>query len=143
MPNTPRTLLVTSALPYANGPIHLGHLVDRMHGEHLKDFKDFYIDFNNFFSTNSPKNRRFAEAIYHTLKDRDLIAIRSVEQLYDPVKNLFLPDRFIKGECPKCHAKDQYGDACEVCGSAYQPTDLISPYSALSGAVPVKRNSDH
>jgi methionyl-tRNA synthetase len=190
MPNTPRTLLVTSALPYANGPIHLGHLVeyiqtdiwvrfqkmrghacyyvcaddthgtpimlraeaegitpeqlvDRMHGEHLEDFKGFYIDFDNYYSTNSPENRRFAEAIYHTLKDRDLIAIRSVEQFYDPVKNLFLPDRFIKGECPKCHAKDQYGDACEVCGSAYQPTDLINPYSALSGAVPVKRSSDH
>jgi methionyl-tRNA synthetase len=190
MPNTPRTLLVTSALPYANGPIHLGHLVEyiqtdiwvrfqkmrghacyyvcaddthgtpimlraeaegimpeqlveRMHGEHLEDFKDFYIDFDNYYSTNSPENRRFAEAIYHTLKDRDLIAIRSVEQFYDPVKNLFLPDRFIKGECPKCHAKDQYGDACEVCGSAYQPTDLINPYSALSGAVPVKRSSDH
>jgi methionyl-tRNA synthetase len=190
MPNTPRTLLVTSALPYANGPIHLGHLVEyiqtdiwvrfqkmrghacyyvcaddthgtpimlraeaegimpeqlveRMHGEHLEDFKDFYIDFDNYYSTNSPENRRFAEAIYHTLKDRDLIAIRSVEQFYDPVKNLFLPDRFIKGECPKCHAKDQYGDACEVCGSAYQPTDLINPYSALSGAAPVKRSSDH
>lgn len=190
MPNTPRTLLVTSALPYANGPIHLGHLVEyiqtdiwvrfqkmrghacyyvcaddthgtpimlraeaegimpeqlveRMHGEHLEDFKDFYIDFDNYYSTNSPENRRFAEAIYHILKGQDLIAIRSVEQLYDPVKNLFLPDRFIKGECPKCHAKDQYGDACEVCGSAYQPTDLISPYSALSGAVPVKRSSDH
>jgi methionyl-tRNA synthetase len=190
MPNTPRILLVTSALPYANGPIHLGHLVeyiqtdiwvrfqkmrghacyyvcaddthgtpimlraeaegimpeqlvDRMHGEHLEDFKDFYIDFDNYYSTNSPENRRFAEAIYHTLKDRDLIAIRSVEQFYDPVKDLFLPDRFIKGECPKCHAKDQYGDACEVCGSAYQPTDLINPYSALSGVVPVKRSSDH
>lgn len=190
MPNTPRTLLVTSALPYANGPIHLGHLVeyiqtdiwvrfqkmrghacyyvcaddthgtpimlraetegitpeqlvDRMHGEHLEDFKGFCIDFDNYYSTNSPENRRFAEAIYHTLKDRDLIAIRSVEQFYDPVKNLFLPDRFIKGECPKCHAKDQYGDACEVCGSAYQPTDLINPYSALSGAVPVKRRSEH
>jgi methionyl-tRNA synthetase len=190
MPNTPRTLLVTSALPYANGPIHLGHLVEyiqtdiwvrfqkmrghacyyvcaddthgtpimlraeaegimpeqlveRMHGEHLEDFKDFYIDFDNYYSTNSPENRRFAEAIYHTLKDHDLIAVRSVEQFYDPVKDLFLPDRFIKGECPKCHAKDQYGDACEVCGSAYQPTDLINPYSALSGAVPVKRSSDH
>ncbi len=185
-----RTILVTSALPYANGPIHLGHLVEyiqtdiwvrfqkmrghtcyyvcaddthgtpimlraeaegiepqeliaRMHGEHLEDFNGFYIGFDNYYSTNSPENREFAEAIYCTLKDQGLIEVRSIEQLYDPVKNLFLPDRFIKGECPRCHARDQYGDACEACGSAYQPTDLINPYSAISGAVPIKEASDH
>ncbi|MBI2312527.1 MAG: methionine--tRNA ligase [Betaproteobacteria bacterium] len=193
-----RRILVTSALPYANGAIHLGHLVEyiqtdiwvrfqkmqvdeegsprechyvcaddthgtpimlraeaegvtpeqliaRMHGEHTLDFKRFHVAFDNYYSTNSPENRGFCEEIYTRLRDRkpSLIEKRPIEQFFDPVKNMFLPDRFIKGECPKCHARDQYGDACEVCGSAYAPTDLINPYSAVSGAAPVRRQSDH
>jgi methionyl-tRNA synthetase len=185
-----RRILVTSALPYANGAIHLGHLVEyiqtdiwvrfqkmrdhecyyvcaddthgtpimlraeaegvsaealieRMHKEHLRDFAGFHIEFDNYYSTNSPENRELSEQIYRRLKARGLIEAREIEQLYDPVKKMFLPDRFIKGECPKCHSKDQYGDACEVCGSAYQPTDLINPYSALSGAAPITRQSEH
>jgi len=186
----PRKILVTSALPYANGSIHLGHLVeyiqtdiwvrfqkmrghtchyvcaDDTHGtpvmlraesegitpeqliarvwqEHFADFTAFHVAFDNFGSTNSAENRECAETIYLRLRERGLIEVRSVEQFYDPVKNMFLPDRFIKGECPKCHAKDQYGDNCEVCGAAYVPTDLIDPFSAVSGAKPELRNSDH
>src|SRR5437762_3809024 len=185
-----RRILVTSALPYANGSIHLGHLVEyiqtdiwvrfmklrghtvhyvcaddthgtpvmlraekegitpealiaRTHTEHLDDFKAFGIHFDHYGSTHSSETREYAYTVYKRLKEKGLIESRKIEQLYDPVKALFLPDRFIRGECPKCHAKDQYGDACEVCGSAYQPTDLINPYSALSGAVPVKRSSEH
>ena len=186
----PRKILVTSALPYANGSIHLGHLVeyiqtdiwvrfqkmrghevhyvcaDDTHGtpvmlraesegvtpeqliarvwqEHYDDFAAFHVEFDNYGSTNSDENRVCAETIYLALREKGLIEIRSIEQYYDPVKNMFLPDRFIKGECPKCHAKDQYGDNCEVCGAAYAPTDLIDPYSAVSGAKPEMRNSDH
>jgi methionyl-tRNA synthetase len=185
-----RKILVTSALPYANGSIHLGHLVeyiqtdiwvrfqkmrgnechyvcaDDTHGtpimlraesegitpeqliarvwqEHFDDFSAFHVNFDNFGSTNSDENKAFAQGIYRTLKANDLIDVRSIEQYFDPVKNMFLPDRFIKGECPKCHAKDQYGDNCEVCGAAYAPTDLIEPFSAVSGAKPELRNSDH
>ena len=186
-----RKILVTSALPYANGSIHLGHLVEyiqtdiwvrfqkmqghechyvcaddthgtpimlraqaegitaealieRVHGEHLRDFGGFHIEFDNYYSTNSEENRELAQSIYRTLRDQaKLIEVRTIEQLYDPEKNMFLPDRFIKGECPKCHAKDQYGDSCEVCGATYTPTDLISPYSAVSGATPVKKASEH
>ncbi len=185
-----RKILVTSALPYANGSIHLGHLVeyiqtdiwvrfqkmrghechyvcaDDTHGtpimlraesegitpeqlisrvwqEHFDDFSAFLVNFDNFGSTNSDDNKAFAQGIYRTLKANDLIEVRSIEQYFDPVKNMFLPDRFIKGECPKCHAKDQYGDNCEVCGAAYSPTDLIEPFSAVSGAKPELRNSDH
>jgi len=185
-----RKILVTSALPYANGSIHLGHLVeyiqtdiwvrfqkmrgntchyvcaDDTHGtpimlraekegitpeqliarvwqEHYDDFAAFHVEFDNYGSTNSDETRQCAETIYAALKDKGLIEVRSIEQYYDPVKNMFLPDRFIKGECPKCHAKDQYGDNCEVCGAAYAPTDLIEPYSAVSGAKPELRNSDH
>ena len=188
--NGPRDILVTSALPYANGPIHLGHLVEyiqtdiwarfqrmrghrcyyvcaddthgtpimlraeaeqvapeqliaRMQEEHLRDFTEFHIAFDNYYSTNSQENRALAEGIYLTLKARGLIESRSIEQLYDPIKNMFLPDRFIKGECPRCHAQDQYGDACEICGATYQPTELINPYSALSGAAPIRKQSDH
>lgn len=188
--NGPRDILVTSALPYANGPIHLGHLVEyiqtdiwarfqrmrghrcyyvcaddthgtpimlraeaeqvapeqliaRMQEEHLRDFTEFHIAFDNYYSTNSQENRALAEGIYLTLKARGLIESRTIEQLYDPIKNLFLPDRFIKGECPRCHAQDQYGDACEICGATYQPTELINPYSALSGAAPIRKQSDH
>ena len=185
-----RKILVTSALPYANGAIHIGHLVEyiqtdiwvrfhkmrghechyvcaddthgtpimlraeaegvtpeqliaRIHSEHVRDFAAFHIDFDIYYSTHSEETRLLSEHIYLQLKKRGLIAARTIEQLYDPVKNMFLPDRFVKGECPKCHAKDQYGDACEVCGSAYQPSDLISPYSALSGATPIKKQSEH
>jgi methionyl-tRNA synthetase len=187
---TKRKILVTSALPYANGSIHLGHLVeyiqtdiwvrfqkmrgntchyvcaDDTHGtpvmlraekegvtpeqliarvwqEHFNDFSAFHVAFDNYGSTNSAETKDFAQGIYRTLKANGLIETRSIEQFYDPVKNMFLPDRFIKGECPKCHAKDQYGDNCEVCGAAYAPTELIEPYSAVSGAKPELRNSDH
>jgi methionyl-tRNA synthetase len=187
---TSRKILVTSALPYANGSIHLGHLVeyiqtdiwvrfqkmrghechyvcaDDTHGtpimlraekegvtpeqliarvwqEHFDDFSAFHVQFDNYGSTNSNENKQCAQDIYCTLKANGLIEVRSIEQYYDPVKNMFLPDRFIKGECPKCHAKDQYGDNCEVCGAAYAPTDLIEPFSAVSGAKPELRNSDH
>jgi methionyl-tRNA synthetase len=185
-----RKILVTSALPYANGSIHLGHLVeyiqtdiwvrfqkmrgntchyvcaDDTHGtpimlraeaegitpekliarvwqEHHDDFAAFHVAFDNYGSTNSEATKEFAQGIYHKLKANELIEVRSIEQYYDPVKSMFLPDRFIKGECPKCHAKDQYGDNCEVCGAAYAPTELIEPFSAVSGAKPVLRNSDH
>ena len=185
-----RKILITSALPYANGPIHLGHLVeyiqtdiwarfqkmrghdchyicaDDTHGtpimlraekegitpetliarvqkEHERDFAGFHIAFDNYYSTHSNETRELAETIYLRLKDRGLIESRSIEQFYDPAKEMFLPDRFIKGECPKCHAKDQYGDNCEVCGAVYSPTELIEPYSALSGAKPELRTSDH
>ena len=186
-----RKILVTSALPYANGSIHLGHLVeyiqtdiwvrfqkmrgnechyvcaDDTHGtpimlraekegitpeqliakvweEHTSDFAAFHVEFDHYGSTNSDETREFAERIYLRLRDEaKLIEKRSVEQFYDPVKSMFLPDRFIKGECPKCHAKDQYGDNCEACGATYAPTELINPYSAVSGAQPERRNSDH
>ena len=187
---TTRKILVTSALPYANGSIHLGHLVeyiqtdiwvrfqkmrghevhyvcaDDTHGtpimlraeaegitpeqliarvwqEHYDDFAAFHVEFDHYGSTNSTETKEFARDIYRKLKAADLIEVRSIEQFYDPVKKMFLPDRFIKGECPKCHAKDQYGDNCEVCGAAYAPTELINPYSAVSGAAPEMRNSDH
>ena len=185
-----RKILVTSALPYANGSIHLGHLVeyiqtdiwvrfqkmlgntchyvcaDDTHGtpimlraekegitpeqlienswkDHTRDFDGFQIQFDHYGSTNSAETKGYAEDIYRRLKAAGLIEVRSVEQFYDPVKNMFLPDRFIKGECPKCHAKDQYGDNCEACGTTYAPTELINPYSAVSGAIPSRRNSDH
>jgi methionyl-tRNA synthetase len=186
----PRKILVTSALPYANGSIHLGHLVeyiqtdiwvrfqkmlgntchyvcaddthgtpimlraekegitpeqliDRVWHEHKSDFEGFHVEFDHYGSTNSTETKEFAQAIYRKLKAAGLIEVRSVEQFYDPVKNMFLPDRFIKGECPKCHAKDQYGDNCEACGTTYSPIELINPYSAVSGAQPERRNSDH
>ena len=185
-----RKILATSALPYANGSIHLGHLVEyiqtdiwvrfqkmrghtvyyvcaddthgtpimlraekesitpealiaRVHSEHFGDFTGFHIEFDNYYSTHSPETRHFSEEIYGKLKAAGLIAVRSIEQLYDPVKNMFLPDRFVKGECPKCGAKDQYGDSCEVCGAAYTPTELKNPYSAVSGAKPVNKSSEH
>ncbi|MEK6593971.1 MAG: methionine--tRNA ligase, partial [Pseudomonadota bacterium] len=185
-----RRILVTSALPYANGAIHLGHLVEyiqtdiwvrfqRMQGhevhyvgaddthgtpvmlrahsegikpeeliarvwkEHKRDFDDFLVDFNNYYSTHSPENRALCEEIYGKLDSGRLIAKQEVEQFYDPVKNMFLPDRFIKGECPKCGAKDQYGDSCEVCGTTYSPTDLKNPYSTISGAKPIRKSSEH
>ncbi|MEZ0231297.1 MAG: methionine--tRNA ligase [Methylophilaceae bacterium] len=185
-----RKILVTSALPYANGSIHLGHLVeyiqtdiwvrfqkmqgntvhyvcaddthgtpimlraekegitpeqliDKVHKEHYADFSEFLVEFDNYYSTNSEENRVLSSNIYRALKANDKIATRTIEQYYDPVKNMFLPDRFIKGECPKCHAKDQYGDSCEVCGTTYSPTELINPYSAVSGAAPIRKETEH
>ncbi|HEV8646065.1 MAG TPA: methionine--tRNA ligase [Burkholderiales bacterium] len=185
-----RRILVTSALPYANGSIHLGHLVEyiqtdiwvrfqkmqghevhyvcaddthgtpimlradkegitpkqliaRVYKEHTHDFAGFHVAFDNYYTTNSPENQAFCEDIYLQLDKKDLIARRSVEQFYDPVKQMFLPDRYIKGECPNCHSKDQYGDSCEVCGTTYSPTDLINPYSAVSGAKPERKASEH
>ena len=185
-----RRILVTSALPYANGSIHLGHLVEyiqtdiwvrfqkmqghevhyvcaddthgtpimlradkegitpeqligRVYGEHTRDFAGFHVAFDNYYTTNSKENQAFCEDIYKQLQARDLIAKRSVEQFYDPVKAMFLPDRYIKGECPNCHSKDQYGDSCEVCGKTYSPTDLIDPYSVVSGAKPERKTSEH
>ena len=186
----PRKILVTSALPYANGSIHLGHLVEyiqtdiwvrfqkmqghnvhyvcaddthgtpimlraekegitpeqliaKVHDEHAADFAGFLVDFDNYHSTNSEENRDLASGIYKALQANGKIATKTIEQFYDPVKNMFLPDRFIKGECPKCHAKDQYGDSCEVCGTTYSPTELINPYSAVSGAAPIRRETEH
>ncbi len=185
-----RSILVTNALPYANGDIHLGHLVgyiqadiwvryqrmrgnqvhyvcaddthgtpvmlraekegispealiERVHGEHLRDFTGFGVAFDHYHSTHSPENRAYAEDIYTKLKAADLIDIRAIEQYFDPVKEMFLPDRFIKGECPKCGAADQYGDNCEACGAAYAPTELKNPFSAVSGAKPVLKTSEH
>ncbi|MCR4304314.1 MAG: methionine--tRNA ligase [Gallionella sp.] len=192
IPAEPKKILVTSALPYANGSIHLGHLVeyiqtdiwvrfqkmrgntcyyvcaddthgtpimlraekegitpeqliDRVWHEHKADFDGFHVEFDHYGSTNSDETRELAGRIYLKLRDQkpSLIEKRAIEQFYDPVKQMFLPDRFIKGECPKCGAKDQYGDNCEACGAAYAPTDLKNPRSAVSGAKPELRNSDH
>jgi len=190
MPNKPRQILVTSALPYANGAIHLGHLVeyiqtdiwvrfhkmqgeqityvcaDDAHGtpimlraqdegispdtliertarEHQADFADFAIGFDNFHSTHSEENRELASLIYQRLRDGGHIHTRVINQAYDPEKKMFLPDRFIKGECPRCGAADQYGDSCEVCGATYSPTELKNPVSAISGATPVEKESEH
>ncbi|MFW5440594.1 MAG: methionine--tRNA ligase [Methylophilaceae bacterium] len=185
-----RKILVTSALPYANGSIHLGHLVeyiqtdiwvrfqkmqghtvhyvcaddthgtpimlraekegitpealiDGVHQEHSADFDEFLVEFDNYYSTNSEENKTLSQSIYRELKANDKIATKTIEQFYDPVRNMFLPDRFIKGECPKCHAKDQYGDSCEVCGATYNPTELIEAYSAVSGAAPIRKKTEH
>ncbi|MBT9506107.1 methionine--tRNA ligase [Rhodoferax sp.] len=188
-----RQLFVTTALPYANGNFHIGHIMeyiqadiwvryqrmmgnavnfcgaDDTHGAPImiaaekagktpqqfvadiaagrKPYLDgFHISFDNWHSTDAPENHELARQIYRDLRDNpagSLIETKTIEQFFDVEKNMFLPDRFIKGECPKCHAKDQYGDNCEVCGAVYAPTDLIKPYSALSGATPVLRSSEH
>jgi methionyl-tRNA synthetase len=185
-----RRILVTSALPYANGSIHLGHLVEyiqtdiwvrfqkmlgrecwyvcaddthgtpvmlraesegitpqalieRMHGEHLRDFARFQVEFDNYYSTHSEETRRFAEVIFARLRGAGLIDVRPVAQFFDPVRQMFLPDRYVKGECPRCSASDQYGDSCEACSAAYSPTELRNPRSAVSGAPPVLKESDH
>jgi methionyl-tRNA synthetase len=185
-----RQILVTSALPYANGQIHIGHLVEyiqtdiwvrfqRMRGhevhyvgaddthgtpimlraekegitpkelianvwqEHKRDFDNFLVSFDNYYSTDSAENKTLSEEIYIKLREAGFIEKRAIEQAYDPVKEMFLPDRFIKGECPKCGAKDQYGDSCEKCGATYSPTDLKNPISAVSGATPIRKVSDH
>ena len=185
-----RRILATSALPYANGSIHLGHileyiqtdvwvrfqrlrghrcyyvcaddahgsaimlkarssglspeiLIERVRDEHLRDFKDFSISFDNYHSTHSPENRRFSELIYHRLAERGHIKTRTIQQAYDEEAGMFLPDRFIRGECPRCGAADQYGDCCEVCGATYAASELRNPRSALTGNAPVLRESEH
>ncbi|MGB1561467.1 MAG: methionine--tRNA ligase [Sinimarinibacterium flocculans] len=185
-----RQILVTNALPYANGPLHLGHMVgyvqadiwvrfqrmaghdvhyvcaDDAHGtpimlaaekagmtpeafienvrsEHARDFADFGVAFDHYHSTHSPENQALSELIYKRLNSSGAIARRTIQQLYDPAKQMFLPDRYIKGECPKCGSADQYGDNCEVCGAAYAPTDLKNPRSVVSGATPEMRDSEH
>ncbi|MEO6031915.1 MAG: methionine--tRNA ligase [Burkholderiaceae bacterium] len=192
----PRKLFVTTALPYANAPFHIGHMMeyiqadiwvrfqrmqanddgapvevyfvcaDDAHGAPImiaaekagltpqafvaqiaagrQQYLDgFHIGFDNWHSTDAPENHALAQDIYRALRKQGLIAERTIEQFFDPVKGMFLPDRYIKGECPKCGAKDQYGDNCEVCGAVYAPTDLKNPYSTLSGAAPVMKSSEH
>jgi methionyl-tRNA synthetase len=190
MANSKRKILVTSALPYANGSIHIGHLVeyiqtdiwvraqklrghecyyvcaDDAHGtpimlkaqkegiepealiarfsaEHQADFADFAIQFDNYYSTHSPENESFSALIYQGLKKGGYIERRTIRQFYDPIKEMFLPDRFIRGECPKCGTPDQYGDSCENCNTTYNPTDLKNPVSAVSGAIPIEKESEH
>ena len=188
--NPSRKILVTSALPYANGAIHLGHLleyiqtdiwvrfqksrghqchyvcaddahgtaimlraeqegitsealIERVSRDHQDDFARFGVGFDNYHSTHSPENRHFSELIYTRLREKGHIATRDIEQMYDPIKGLFLADRFIKGTCPKCKTDDQYGDNCEACGATYTPAELIDPVSAISGATPEVRSSTH
>jgi methionyl-tRNA synthetase len=188
--SAPRQLFVTTALPYANGPFHIGHIMeyiqadiwvrfmrlcghevhfvcaDDAHGAPImiaaekagvtpqafveniasgrKAYLDgFHISFDNWHSTDGPENHLLSQEIYRRLRDKGLIATRTIDQFYDPVKNMFLPDRYIKGECPKCGAQDQYGDACEVCSAVYAPTELKKPYSTLTGATPVMKSSEH
>ncbi|MBN9430176.1 MAG: methionine--tRNA ligase [Burkholderiales bacterium] len=190
MTAAPRTLFVTTALPYANGAFHIGHIMEyiqadiwvrfqRMRGHTVhfvcaddahgapimiaaekagktpqqfvadiaagrKQYLDgFHIAFDNWSNTDSPENHELSQQIYLDLKQAGFIETRTIEQFFDPVKGMFLPDRYIKGTCPKCGAKDQYGDSCEVCGAVYAPTDLVEPYSALSGAQPELRSSEH
>ena len=190
MDNSQRKILVTSALPYANGPIHLGHMLeyiqtdiwsryqklrghechyicaDDAHGtpimlkaqqlgitpeemiaqvavEHQQDFADFNIAFDNYHSTHSEENRELASQVYLALRDKGHIKTRTISQLFDPEKQMFLPDRFVKGTCPKCKSEDQYGDNCDACGATYSPTELINPKSAVSGATPIMKDSEH
>ena len=185
----PRQLFVTTALPYANAPFHIGHMMeyiqadiwvrfqrmcghqvhfvcaDDAHGAPIMiaaekagktpqafvaeiaagrraHLDGFHISFDNWHSTDAPENHALAQDIYRHLLKEELIAVKSVEQFFDPVKSMFLPDRYIKGECPVCGAKDQNGDSCEVCGSVYAPTDLKNPHSMLTGAVPVMKSSE-
>lgn len=185
-----RNILVTSALPYANGPIHLGHLVEhiqvdvwvrfhksrgencyficgddahgtpimisaqrqnitpeqlieKIHAEHIRDFAGFFIGFDYYYSTHSKENEEFSSFIYKRLRERGDIVARVIKQSFDPVQNIFLPDRYVKGECPRCGAHDQYGDNCEVCGATYSPGELKNPISILSGAKPIEKESEH
>ncbi len=195
-PDTPnknmnqRRILLTAALPYANGSIHLGHmleyiqtdiwarfqraqghecyfawaddahgtpimlsaqrqgitpeaLIDRMNAEHQKDFRDFGLSYDNFSSTNSDATRELVGMIFERLQAGNHVVQKTISQFFDEQEGMFLPDRFIKGTCPKCKSEDQYGDSCEVCGSTYAPTDLIDPRSAVSGSTPVMRDSEH
>jgi methionyl-tRNA synthetase len=186
----PRRIFVTTALPYANGPLHIGHIMEyiqadlwvrfqRMQGHELhfvgaddahgapimlkaesegispqqliariaagrpRYLQGFHLSFDHWHSTDSPENTQLSQDVYARLKTAGLVYRKAVEQFYDPVKGMFLADRYIKGECPNCHSKDQYGDACEVCSTVYTPTDLINPYSALTGARPVLKASEH
>jgi methionyl-tRNA synthetase len=188
--NSNRKILVTSALPYANGAIHLGHMLeyiqtdiwvrfqkqrgnnciyvcaDDAHGTpimlkadslgitpqqlidetseaHQRDFQSFMIGFDNFYSTHSEENRHFSSQIYTSLRDAGHISQKTITQAYDPEKLMFLPDRFVKGDCPKCNAKDQYGDNCESCGATYSPVELKNAYSVVSGAKPIEKESEH
>lgn len=185
-----RNILVTAALPYANGPLHLGHLVEyiqadiwvrfqrlsghrclfiggddahgtpimisaekrgvspeelirEIHEEHTRDLNGFLISFDNFYTTHSLENRELSESIYRRLREKGDIQTRVIQQAYDPVRNMFLPDRYIKGTCPRCGSLDQYGDVCEQCGSTYAPNELIHPVSILSGATPIEKESEH
>lgn len=185
-----KTTIVTCALPYANGDIHLGHMVEhiqadiwvrfqkmqgkhcyficaddthgtpimlkaeqqgitpeeliaRSYASHTADFAGFGIGYDHFYSTNSPENKHCAYDIYNKLRANNKIAVRKISQLFDEEKQMFLPDRFVKGTCPKCKAEDQYGDNCEKCGTTYSPTELINPYSAVSGSTPVLKESEH
>jgi methionyl-tRNA synthetase len=185
-----KRILVTSALPYANGSIHLGHLVEyiqtdiwvraqkmlghevhyvcaddthgtpvmlkaeqenispeqlieRVHEEHAQDFYDFGVQFDNYYTTNSSENQQLCNEIFDSLSDAGLINEKEVEQFFDPIKQMFLPDRYVKGTCPKCATPDQYGDSCEACGATYSPTELIDPYSTVSGAKPDRKTSTH
>ncbi len=186
----PRTIVVTSALPYANGPIHIGHLVEylqtdiwvrfqktcghrcyyfcaddthgtpvmisarsagirpeqlieRIHREHQADFDKFGIEFDNYYTTHSPENRQLSEAIFHRLREAGSIAERDIEQTYCETCKMALPDRYVRGTCPRCGAPDQYGDSCERCGATYQPTDLVDPRCATCGSTPVLQTSKH
>src|ERR1700728_1723052 len=186
----PRRIFVTTALPYANGPFHIGHIMEyiqadiwvrfqRMQGQQVhfvcaddahgapimlkaeaegvspqqliariaadrpRYLQGFHLSFDHWHSTDSPENTRLSQDIYARLKEAGLIYRKPVEQFYDPIKAMFLPDRYIKGECPNCHSPDQYGDACEVCGTVYAPTELINPYSTLTGAKPLLQSSEH
>jgi len=185
-----RPLFITTALPFSNGPFHIGHIMEyiqadiwvrfqRMQGRPVhfvgaddthgapimlkaeaegitpeelirrigagrRQYLDgFLLSFDHWYTTHSPENFELSTDIYRKLKTAGLIYVKPVEQFFDPVKQMFLPDRYIKGECPVCHTKDQYGDACENCSSVYAPTDLIDPYSTLSGVAPVRKSSDH
>jgi methionyl-tRNA synthetase len=185
-----RKILVTSALPYANGPLHLGHIVEHIqsdiwvrfqkmqgntcyfvcgsdahgtpimlqaekngiapeelvasyHQEHKQDLQDFGIEYDNFYTTHSQENKEFSTYIYQKLQKNGDIFDKTIEQAFDPVKNIFLPDRYVKGNCPKCNATDQYGDNCEVCGAHYSPLELKNPISAISGVPPIRKSSEH
>lgn len=185
-----RNIIVTSSLPYANGDLHLGHIIEtiqtdiwarfqRMNGHHcyyvcgsdahgtpimiraekegispeelvkrtrenhMKDFADFLISFDSFYTTHSPENQYLTETIFKRLKENGDIVTRTIKQAYDPIKNMFLPDRFVKGECPKCHTPDQYGDSCEACGATYNPLEMKNPISTLSGKTPIEKESEH
>ncbi|MHC4573688.1 MAG: methionine--tRNA ligase, partial [Planctomycetota bacterium] len=186
----PRKIVVTAALPYANGPIHIGHLVEylqtdiwvrfqkicgnrclyfcaddahgtpimisaraagispeqlieRMHREHKADFDGFYVQFDNYYTTHSDENRRFSEHIFSRLREAGSIIKRNVEQAYCEKCAMWLPDRYIRGTCPRCKAEDQYGDSCEVCSGTHRPTELVDPRCATCGTPPVRRQSDH
>ncbi|MGB0893566.1 MAG: methionine--tRNA ligase [Parashewanella sp.] len=190
MAETQRKILVTSALPYANGPIHLGHMLEyiqtdiwsryqklrghechyicaddthgtpimlkaqqmgiepeeliaQAHKDHQQDFSDFNIAFDNFHTTHSEENKTLASDIYLKLKANGHIKSKTISQLFDPEKSMFLPDRFVKGTCPKCKSEDQYGDNCDACGATYSPTELVNPKSAVSGAAPIMKDTEH